>query len=704
MRPTFCFLENLQKKLIDGVRSSDYNVFAVGAMGSVGHPLFWLWWTFVAPQPYEDLKLRIIGTILCFLLLLKNHWPKRLKRFFYAYWFCTVLYTLPFFFTYYLIASHYSTLWSMGEMAVAFFIVTVVPGYLIQAINIGLGVLLAIGYAYITIPSALYFDQHLFLFVYLPALIFATTAAVIFSYSNLKGHLAQGRTKVLQALAASIAHEMRNPMSQIKYSLDTIGHTLPAPTTTACTQVPTQELAVLYQQLAQGQIAIKRGLQVIAMTLDEVSAKPIDASNFSYLSAAKTTQQAVDEYSYESENERQKIKVVVFNDFTFKGNETSYLFVLFNLIKNALYYFKQRPDASITITIDRPNVIVRDTGPGIPKQLLAQLFQAFKTSGKSDGTGLGLAYCQRAMQAFGGSITCASVLGEYTTFTLSFSPVAQAELDAHRAQLLHSAQVLFKGKRILIVDDSTTQRAATRHMLQGMDCLLDEAENGQLALNQLQKTHYDLIVIDLNMPALDAYATTEKIRAGVVPRAKLVPIVASTNESAHMASVKTQKVGMNGFVSKACSQLELIEVLQEALKQAEQQTKIEAAADVLTGKTILIADDVDINRKIAGAYAARWGMKIVEASHGAEVLELLINQGIKVDIVLMDMEMPGLSGMETTRTIRAQARYQNLPILALTGNFSEGSIQSAHTSGMNDFISKPFEADVLREKLSQQLT
>lgn len=205
------------------------------------------------------------------------------------------------------------------------------------------------------------------------------------------------------------------------------------------------------------------------------------------------------------------------------------------------------------------------------------------------------------------------------------------------------------------------------------------------------------------MPVLDGYAATEQIRAGIVPGARFVPIVAYTSESAYMASVKTQKVGMNGFVGKPCSQIELIEALQQALEQTTQQASADAAADVLTGKTVLIADDSELNRKMVRSYVEPWGMKAVEACHGMEVLELLIDQGVKVDIVLMDMQMPGLSGIDTTQAIREQPRYQKLPIMALTGNFSEQSAQQAHAAGMNDFISKPFEADVLRDKLSLQL-
>ena len=116
----------------------------------------------------------------------------------------------------------------------------------------------------------------------------------------------------------------------------------------------------------------------------------------------------------------------VIEDFDFRGDETAYLFVLFNLIKNALYYMALDPGARITITVADNQVKVHDTGPGVAPDALARLFQPFATVGKAGGTGLGLAYCCRVMQAFGGEIECESVLGEYTQFTLSFPEVKPA--------------------------------------------------------------------------------------------------------------------------------------------------------------------------------------------------------------------------------------------------------------------------------------
>jgi CheY-like chemotaxis protein len=492
---------------------------------------------------------------------------------------------------------------------------------------------------------------------------------------------------------------MRNPLGQIKYSLDSIEHALPSPRSQGQAQpLSPPQLNTLYRHLAQGQLAIKRGLQVIAMTLDEVSAKPIDPAQFRYLSAAKTTLKAVEEYGYETEGERHKVQLHVLEDFYFKGNETLYIFVLFNLIKNALYYFKLHPQARLSLTVGPGCVVnVKDTGPGIPADTLAQLFQAFSTAGKAEGTGLGLAYCQRAMRAFGGDIRCASVLGAYTEFSLQFAPVSAAEIQAYETTQLQQAKAQLQGKRLLLVEDQPLLRQSTRALLQALALDIDEAENGEQALAKLQQHPYDLILLDLNMPVLDGYATAESLRAGAVPSQQNIPIVAYTSESAYMAQVKTQKVGMNGFVSKPASSLELSEALLQALESAPAAAAAASPAQ-WAGKTVIVADDEAQNRKMLAAYLERWGLRVLEAEHGMGVLELL-KAGAAVDAILMDMQMPGMDGLQTARAIRQDNVGRLIPIVALTANFSEQHQQQAQQAGMNGFVSKPVDWEALRQTL-----
>lgn len=669
----------------------------IGAIGFVAFPLLYILRrtnTVLAPL-YDDFTLRVVASVLCLLMGLRRWWPAKLKPYYFGYSYITLFYCLSFLLSFTMLQNQGGTA-SVVNMFMGAILLILLADWRNTTVLLLSGYFLSIVIFFGVSPDPKIPAE--FLIAAIGSIVVVLTGAVS-HFAEKQAELKRMR-QAYAALAGSIAHEMRNPLGQVKFSLDSIEHTLPSPTTQVGVQ-PLQfaHLNNLYKHLAQGQTAIKRGLQVISMTLKEVSGKPIDPQTFEYLEAGKLTQKAVEEYSFETDGERNKVSVQVHSDFTFKVNETVYIFILFNLIKNALYYFKLQPTATMIITVDQSTVTVRDTGPGVPPELLARLFSAFATSGKTEGTGLGLAYCKRAMQAFGGDITCTSEVGRYTEIILHFPVITQNEINTHEYEVLHEAKEIFKGKRILLVDDQAIIRTVTRSLLDGLDAQIDEAQDGQEALQQLRQAKYDLVIMDLNMPVLDGYAAAEKIRQGFVPTQKAIPIVAYTAESAYIAQVKTEKVGMNGFICKPCSRLELIKSLQNAIKNADKKTAVEASFNqMLSGKIIVVADDNKQNRKIVQTYLQQWNVKSIEAEHGMAVLEIL-DGDTPVDAILMDMQMPGMGGLQTTRVIRARNNQRHIPIIALTAHFSDAHKQEALEAGMEDFISKPIEMEELHEKL-----
>lgn len=632
------------------------------------------------------------------------------------YWFVTITLGLPTIFTFLMLMNDFGKIYMACEVMVIFLLPIFLRGVTSVIASLTIGTVLGY-FAYLFFsPSEYAFGNYQEFLEFSPLLGFALLTGGIFINDFKEGvrvHeiriAAQEQEKSLKALAGSIAHEMRNPLGQIRFSLHGIRNLLPRPVAHAGVDAAPPALSLpdlntLYTHVAQGETCIDRGLQIIAMTLDEVSGKPISEASFEYLQASKATQKAVDEYSFDTPGERAKVNVQIKNDFTIKANETAYIFILFNLIKNALFYFKQHPQATLTITVDATSVAVRDTGPGIPPKVLGTLFGSFVTSDKAGGTGLGLAYCKRTMLAFGGDIVCDSVLGQYTEFTLRFPTIYPAEIEQHEREVLSRAAPFFEGKRILVVDDQPFLRTSTRAMLNGLGTHHDEAEDGAQAIAKLRQGKYDLVIMDLNMPVLDGYAAAEQIRQGAVPGQKNIAIVAYTSESAYMAHVKTEKVGMNGFVSKPCTRLELIKALQAGMDAAAEKARLDdAAATVLVGKTVLVADDSTFNRKIALAYLRSMGIEALEAENGLEVLERL-SQDEAIDALLLDMEMPVMGGLQTAQELRSgTTAARQLPIIALTANCSDQHVAQAMAAGMNDFIAKPFSVDDLRAKLVKVL-
>ena len=550
----------------------------------LGNPFYYWIWAHVLVQPYENLAARLLVSLLASVLLLPqvNRDPNSLRS---GVLFVGIVWIqLPVFFIWMYLCNGGAPVW-MASVVGMILIWYHVTDWRIATVGLALatGVAHAL-YGITDVPTlapwtpqavathATVISFGLFMAILLG--VFSANAKQV-QMKLLKAHALQS---ALQALAGSIAHEMRNPLGQVKHALSLSAELLPQAQDGSASLLQPEQLRGLHHHLAQGQVAIQRGLQVIDMTLDEVSFRPMDAAKFVPLSAGKTAEKALNEYGFESAAERHRVHLVRVQDFAFHGNETALVFVLFNLMRNALYYFKQYPQASLTITIERPCIRVKDTGPGIPAEVRARLFEAFQTAGKADGTGLGLAYCQRVMRAFGGRIACDSVPGQYTEFTLQFVPLSADEQQTCQGQALTQAQ-------------------------------------------------------------------------------------------AHAAP----------------------------------QAALTAWLRILKGKTLLVADDVALNRSILCAHAQRWGMQVLEAEHGHQVLALLESSQTAVDIMVLDMHMPGMGGIELTRVLRSSLCYKDVPIVALTGNSDEQSRRMAHEAGMDDFISKPFEAAILRQKLGQLL-
>jgi len=209
----------------------------------------------------------------------------------------------------------------------------------------------------------------------------------------------------LKSLASSIAHETRNPLSAIK----------------GCCDIIRENLNQAAEFLDLIDVSSSRGLMIVDMILANVREGEIDKSKFVDLSISDVVNSAIKEYAFESEEEKKLVDVKDFgnNDFIFKGDETMAVFILFNLLKNSLYY-KAKIDIWLEKTEGHNLLHFKDYGVGIDNDKIESIFDSFFTSDKKGGTGLGLPFCRRIMKAFGGDINCKSVKDEYAKFTLEF--------------------------------------------------------------------------------------------------------------------------------------------------------------------------------------------------------------------------------------------------------------------------------------------
>ena len=643
---------------------------------------------------YDDLWLRAVDVALLLGLLARPHWPERMKDGYLAYSYLVITVCLPVTFVFTSLMNGGGAGAVANTFMAVFFVLQLADWrnmVVMLAAGFAGGWLLYNGLA----PAPRLPPEYI---ARLPLLVGTVIGGSLFKYA-LEQATAQRVRHAYASLAGSIAHEMRNPMAQVRHSLEHIRQSLPMPSrSTAQHLVDARTIDQLFKHVAQGELAVKRGLQVIAMTLDEVNAKPLDPDRLAHLYAGEVCARAIEDYGYENEHQRACVSLEIRKDFVFRGEETAYLFVLFNLLKNSLYYLPVRPAMQVMVIVDAGRIVVRDTGPGIPAEVVSRLFKPFRTVGKSAGTGLGLAYCDRIMKSLGGAIACVSEPDLFTEFVMTFPAVSDQEVEAQYLTAMAEARRVFANRRVLLADDDAPLRAATRHKLLALNCLVREACDGAEALRQLQESAFDLVVLDLNMPAIDGYELANMLRSGAVPLNRDVCLVAHSSEPPAVARVKAESSGFNGFVPKPSDTLAFVRTLcaaAEAQARSHGRTK-----GWLTGRRFLLADDNAYNRTAVGGYLKHAGADVIEVPNGHAVLRELESVEL-FDAVLLDIHMPGLGGIETARAVRAAETAQSsVPLLAITAHADAELQAQGRLAGIGDFITKPVDAALLYEKLA----
>ncbi|CAH1541925.1 Autoinducer 1 sensor kinase/phosphatase LuxN [Vibrio owensii] len=366
---------------------------------------------------------------------------------------------------------------------------------------------------------------------------------------------ADRRIRQSRALANSIAHEMRNPLAQVQLQFEALKQHIED-------QASVEQIKL---DIENGQAAIQRGRQLIDIILREVSDSSPEHEPTAMTSIHKAVDQAVSHYGFENEKIIERIRLPQHTDFVAKLNETLFNFVIFNLIRNAIYYFDSYPDSQIEIstkTSPYENILVfRDTGPGIDETISHKIFDDFFSYQKSGGSGLGLGYCQRVMRSFGGRIECESKLGEFTEFHLYFPVVPNApKADTLRTPYFNdwkhskrstehnvtaNVQIDSQAPTVLIVDDKEVQRALVQMYLNQLGVNSLQANNGENAVEVFKNNHVDLVLMDVQMPVMNGFDASQRIKA----LSSQTPIIALSGESGERELDMIKKL-MDGRLEK----------------------------------------------------------------------------------------------------------------------------------------------------------
>ncbi|MEI7490159.1 MAG: response regulator [Bacteroidota bacterium] len=394
-----------------------------------------------------------------------------------------------------------------------------------------------------------------------------------------------------------------------------------------------------------------------------------------------------------------------------KGDPVRLKQVVMNLANNAI---KFTAEGSVSIFIEPiwQNEVqmmvkcrVADTGLGISEKGREKLFKEFSqtdvsTTRKYGGTGLGLKIAYDLVRLMGGEIGVESEEGKGSVFwfTAVFGKMLKSELEKLE---IEKQKDDVKSIPILLVEDNyISQRVARTSLEKDGFTNLEIAENGRVAIRLFEKKEYEIILMDIRMPVMDGLEATEKIREleRINPQRRASYIVAFTAYAVEGDKERFLEAGMDDYVAKPFQPEELVRVITKFAGKREYRKQ--------RALNILLAEDNKINQKVAIKTLESFGHKVDLAETGLQALEKFQNNDY--NIILMDVEMPEMDGIETTQMIRKMEREdvlngvpkRRIKIVALTASTTKEDRERCIASGMDDYISKPFRQSELVRALN----
>ncbi len=391
--------------------------------------------------------------------------------------------------------------------------------------------------------------------------------------------------------------------------------------------------------------------------------------------------------------------------------------VLNNLLGNAIK-FTDQGEVYIGVEFERGEpsrviVSVRDTGIGIEKDKLEELFGAFtqadaSTTRQYGGTGLGLAITQQLVSLMGGSIKVTSTPGAGSTFCVTLPA------EAVDGRLSVDAPVMdFTGRTLLVVDDNETNRLVLQKQLEHYGATVMVAASAQEALMTLTKhgQMLELAVVDLQMPDMDGVTLSETIRAN--PKWDALAIIWMCSKPVDMSEISLEQLRVATMLNKPTTGEQLAEALYRvfnggpiALESTWSVKDVAVTPEAVAPEpvTLLLVEDNPTNQHVALLTLEGMGYAADVAENGEvaiAMLETADQRGKPYPLVLMDCQMPVMDGYEATRHIRelSSVSLRNTPVIAMTANVMQGDREKCLDAGMNDYMSKPINVEVLEHTL-----
>jgi PAS domain S-box-containing protein len=390
--------------------------------------------------------------------------------------------------------------------------------------------------------------------------------------------------------------------------------------------------------------------------------------------------------------------------------------ILINYANNSVK-FTDKGQIEIVLRIDERKddelqlyCAVRDTGIGLTPDQIKLMFQSFQqadssTTRKYGGTGLGLSIAKKLAELMNGTVGVESVAGEGSTFWFT-GWVGVSHQAPHYRNPVHN----LRAKRILVIDDNEAASIVLVDLLEHMGLEVMAAASGEAALECIQQQAvvgkpFELLLIDWQLSGIDGVETARRIKELNIPLAHMVMVTGYDTDSLLPLAAA---IGINQVLLKPVNPAKLAEALMSfyandaqphSLGLEPQGKSLLELVSSIAGSNILLVEDNEINQLVATELLAEGNVTVEVANNGKEALDMILARPTHWDVVLMDMQMPVMDGVTATIEVRKTISAEQLPIVAMTANAMVQDKEKCMAAGMQDFVTKPIDPDVLWETL-----